>query len=129
MKYYMLDKENLQLNKIQKQDFYKWINHEDEDYIYLLFNPTDHKISSLSDLSPYWFHVMSDELDQAVHTKELDAVDYFEFLSDSSHASDLLRYETSYNNNTKHDLLTILKEIQDTMDSMQQHKYDYSRRD
>lgn len=115
MKYYLLKKLDLELEEIQKADFFKWISENDEDYIYIRYNPQTGHISSLDDISGYWFHVLRGELHWAIQTKEMDAIEHFHRLSDSSYASALWGYDTSVKDNKKHDLLTVLKDYQDSM--------------
>ena len=129
MRYYILHRDNLECEEIAKADFFKWISINDPDYIYITYDKATGRISSLDDISGYWFHVLGGELHWAIQTNELHAIEYLERLSDSEFGRNLWNYEASINNNQKHDILTIVKEIQDINDSWQQHKYDYSRRD
>ena len=65
MQYYLLNIDHSDLTRITISEYFAFVaTHKLGNNILVLYNPADGTVSSMKDISPYWFHDFNGKLDE-----------------------------------------------------------------
>jgi hypothetical protein len=102
MQYYLLETDVNQLTRITIGEYFGHVANG-TDGILVIYNPLESTVSSIADLSSYWFHDFNGKLESEVHTSEEDSDAFVERFTD--YGRDLMamyHYKCAIHNNLKY---------------------------
>jgi hypothetical protein len=102
VQYYLLDTEVNQLARITVGEWFGHVAKKD-DGILIMYNPKESTVSSMSDISTFWFHDFNGKLEEMVHTSEEDSDEFVrKFTDDGRDLMARYHYKCAIHNNLKY---------------------------
>ncbi len=102
MQYYLLNKQDKELNRLTIGEYFGHAA-SGTDGILIIYSPTEGTVSSMSDISKYWFHILDGKLDTVVHTSEAEADEFVDTFTDfGQDKMALYHYKCAIHNNLKY---------------------------